>query len=76
MVKCSVFFAVRTELLNIIQTSLCFKGLDHNSYERKVNKDRKYNEENAASAKQIESYHGNIGTGEGSLHKNQHGPIL
>jgi hypothetical protein len=27
MVKCCVFFAVRTEFLNIIQTSLGFKGL-------------------------------------------------
>jgi hypothetical protein len=27
MVKSCVFFAVRTELLNIIQTSLDFKGL-------------------------------------------------
>jgi hypothetical protein len=27
MVKCGVFFAVRTEFLNIIQTSFGFKGL-------------------------------------------------
>jgi hypothetical protein len=30
MVKCSVFFAVRTELLNIIYTSFGFKGLNRN----------------------------------------------
>jgi hypothetical protein len=28
MVKCGVFFAVRTELLNIIQASFVFKGLN------------------------------------------------
>jgi hypothetical protein len=28
MVKCSVFFAVRTEFLNIIQTSFGFKGFN------------------------------------------------
>jgi hypothetical protein len=27
MVKCGVLFEVRTELLNIIYTSFCFKGL-------------------------------------------------
>jgi hypothetical protein len=27
MVKCGVFFAVRTEFLNVIQTSFGFKGL-------------------------------------------------
>jgi hypothetical protein len=27
MVKCGVFFVVRTEFLNIIQTSFSFKGL-------------------------------------------------
>jgi hypothetical protein len=27
MVKCGVFFAVRTEFLNIIQTSFSFRGL-------------------------------------------------
>jgi hypothetical protein len=28
MVKCGAFFAVRTELLNIIQASFVFKGLN------------------------------------------------
>jgi hypothetical protein len=31
MVKCGVLFEVRTEVLNIIQTSLGFKGLNLNS---------------------------------------------
>jgi hypothetical protein len=31
MVKCGVLFEVRTEVLNIIQTSFCFKGLNLNS---------------------------------------------
>jgi hypothetical protein len=31
MVKCGVLFEVRTEFLNIIQTSFSFKGLNLNS---------------------------------------------